>query len=106
MKTTIWLALLIFLIGPPPLRAADAPAPFAGAAALDDAELDASRARGFESVVHLSGGVESNAIGASVTGHNTIELPGFAGQGVFTFVQNSGNNVLLQTATVVNITVH
>ena len=52
------------------------------------------------------GRVENASIGSSVTGANNINLPNFAGNGIFTFVQNSGNQSVIQTGVVVGITVH
>ena len=48
---------------------------------------------------------DNSAIG-NVTGHNTITEGAFAGaSGLPTVIQNSGNNVLIQNGTVLNLTV-
>jgi hypothetical protein len=47
-----------------------------------------------------------NAAIGNVTGHNTITEGAFAGaSGLPTVIQNSGNNVIIQSGTVLNLTV-
>lgn len=72
---------------------------------LSDAALAAKRGgdAGF-SATHLGGSVSGNQASNVVTGSNTVSDGAFAGaSGVATVIQNSGNNVLIQNATVVNL---
>lgn len=48
----------------------------------------------------------NNAATGNVTGHNTISGGAFAGaSGLPTVIQNSGNNVIIQNGTVLNLTI-
>jgi hypothetical protein len=52
----------------------------------------------------LKGAVSNNQATNVVTGNNTISDGAFAGAaGISTVIQNSGNNVLIQNATIVNL---
>ncbi|HEX6978652.1 MAG TPA: hypothetical protein VF342_05085 [Alphaproteobacteria bacterium] len=82
-----------------------------GAEALAPEELANSRAQGRDdgpnyNFYYSADGRVEGSIGSSVTGGNSINLPNFAGNGIFTFVQNSGNQAVIQTGVVVGITVH
>jgi len=66
-----------------------------------------SKSRGGTQVLNdmkLKGTVANNQASNLVTGNNVITDGSFAGaNGVPMVVQNSGNNVLIQTATIVNV---
>jgi hypothetical protein len=47
--------------------------------------------------------LDHNTVDSSVTGNNTVSNGAFAGaSGLATVIQNSGNNVIIQNATIVN----
>ena len=49
----------------------------------------------------------NNVVESSITGNNTVSNGAFAGaSGIATVIQNSGNNVIIQDATIVNYSVH
>lgn len=75
--------------------------------ALDDDVLAASRGGAQLSDMKLEGVVaENNAVAIGATGTNVISQGAFANStGVPMVVQNSGNNVLIQNATIVNVEV-
>lgn len=78
---------------------------FGGQQILDDQSLDARRG-GTEVVndMKLNGVVSDNQAYNLVTGGNVISEGSFAGSsGMPTVIQNSGNNVLIQNATIVNV---
>lgn len=85
---------------------ADPPAPAGFGSAADGAELAGMRG-GDESVantIHLNGNVNANSATNVVTGSNTIAGGAFANaSGVPMVIQNSGANVLIQNATVINL---
>lgn len=82
------------------------PSPFANASALDVAVLGKYRG-GTDQVLNdmkLNGVVTGNQAFNLVTGTNTITEGAFAGAaGLSLTVQNSGNNVLIQNATILNV---
>lgn len=90
----------------------DVPAPppqMFGALAVDDASLDTNRG-GADTVIlndiRASGRVQDNQAYNLTTGNNTITDGSFAGASGFSSVlQNSGNNVLIQNSTIVNVQV-
>ena len=54
----------------------------------------------------LNAKLYDNSAIANVTGHNTITEGAFVGaSGLPTVIQNSGNNVIIQNGTVLNLTV-
>lgn len=86
---------------------AQSPVPFSGQPMLDDQALEARRG-GTEVVsdMKLNGVVSDNAAYNLVTGGNSISGGAFAGSsGMPMVIQNSGNNVLIQSATIVNVQV-
>ncbi|WP_229459344.1 hypothetical protein [Massilia cavernae] len=132
MKTSNTVAALLALAlgapggtfagpGPEPMQGeAAAPAPAKAPAPADDAVARAARAepetrldeeRGGDSNVStvnnkadLSGVVTNNTAINVVTGNNTIDSGSFANMsGIPMVIQNSGANVLIQNATVVNL---
>lgn len=81
--------------------------PFGSAAISEDAM---SNLRGGDSPVQISdqnATSSGNSCVVCVSGANTVGLSSFAGaSGVFTVMQNSGNNALLQNTTQVNVSIH
>ena len=81
--------------------------PFGGAAISDEAM---SQLRGGDSPVQISdqdATSAGNTCVVCVSGGNNVGLSSFAGAtGVFTVIQNSGNNALLQNTTQVNVSIH
>ena len=78
-----------------------------GAAMTDDAM---AQLRGGDSPVQISdqnAASSGNTCVVCVSGGNNVGLSSFAGAtGVFTVIQNSGNNALLQNTTQVNVSIH
>lgn len=78
-----------------------------GAAAVPDSEL--SNFRGGASITNindLNGTLYNNNALDSVTGNNFVTDGALAGSSGFsTLIQNSGNNVLIQNATILNLQV-
>lgn len=70
--------------------------------------LDEQRAKGVTIDVDQTGTVVGNTVGDnSITGDNTIANEAFGNAaGMFTVIQNSGNNVLIQNTTVYNINMY
>lgn len=89
-----------------PATSPQTPAEF-GAAAVPDSEL--SNYRGGASITNtndLSGTLYNNNALDSVTGSNFVTDGALAGSSGFsTLIQNSGNNVLIQNATILNLQV-
>ena len=75
-------------------------------AAISSDKLDAQRG-GADTVnnnMQLEGGVHGNAANHVVTGANSIDSGSFANMsGIPTVIQNSGANVLIQNATIINL---
>lgn len=79
-----------------------------GSAAVDAETLDASRGGAALNVYDLKsdGMVANNQAANLTTGSNWVAEGSFAGAAGFsTVVQNSGNNVLIQNATIINLQV-
>jgi hypothetical protein len=75
-------------------------------AAIAPAQLDAARGGngGIATTATLLGTVSGNSANNVVTGGNTITASAFAGaSGIPIVIQNSGANVLIQNATVINL---
>jgi len=71
----------------------------------DDA-LAAQRGKAVLTVMTLDGSVQDNAAINNVTGQNIITNGAFTNaSGVATTIQNSGNNVLIQNATILQLDV-
>jgi len=80
---------------------------FGGQPVLDDQTLEARRG-GTEVIndMKLNGVVSDNQAYNLTTGSNTISEGSFAGSsGMPMVIQNSGNNVLIQNATILNVQV-
>ena len=116
------LFLVLLLCWTAPLMADDAAesaAPgdldslLAGHKVVSESTLETERAKAMievEKIVvndqDLNGTVSGNQPINTVTGHNTINGEAFSGAaGFVSSVQNTGNNVLIQNATIVNIAV-
>jgi hypothetical protein len=80
-----------------------------GAVAVDEALLDTNRGGADTEVlndIRASGTVQNNEAHHLRTGNNIITDGSFAGASGFSSVlQNSGNNVLIQNSTIVNVQV-
>lgn len=85
----------------------------AASAPVTESQLENARAMGIhessrytiENANDLNGGVSDNRVTDSRTGENTISRDSIRDiQGFATVIQNSGNNVLIQNSTVVNVT--
>jgi len=103
-------ATAVDIVVPPSIAAAAPPdlrrTPF-GSAPLDPSIL--AKRRGGDRVFNdsrLKGVVADNKASNLTTGMNVISEGAFAGSsGMPTVIQNSGNNVLIQNATIVNVQV-
>jgi hypothetical protein len=78
--------------------------------ALSDEDLAGQRGEGADVLtlnqVDIDGNNQGNSVAGSVTGSNLIGNTAFNGaNGMFDIIQNTGNNVLIQKATIVNINV-
>lgn len=85
-------------------------ADLADVAAVSDDELDVYRGEGIDvttlNMAELDGTLSDNTAINSVTGGNTISNGAFASaNGLTTAIQNSGNNVLIQNSTIVNVVI-
>lgn len=86
---------------------------FSSSAALTSSELNSERAKqniNVESIQinnqDLDGTVADNVAIGNTTGHNSISGDAFTGAaGFISSVQNTGNNVLIQNATIINVSV-
>lgn len=95
----------------PTATAEDAAVLFADASAVDNSELSEVRGTFTEDGAQAVGlaVLEANVLHVSannaVTGNNTVTNDAFgSAQGVVSLIQNSGNNVVIQSATIVNMT--
>jgi len=89
---------------------ASAPGGFLTATAVSDAELDVYRGEGVDVLTinkaELDGTLDGNTAINSVNGDNVISGGAFANtSGLSTAIQNSGNNVLIQNSTIVNVAI-
>lgn len=91
-------------LAPTSPAAADRRNPF-GSAPVPTAALASRRGgAGVFNEAQLNGTVASNSATNVVTGTNSISDGAFAGSaGLSTVIQNSGNNVLIQNSTIVNV---
>jgi len=73
---------------------------------VSDAVMAAQRGKAVLTVMELDGVVQDNAALNNVTGHNIIRSGSFTNSsGLTTTIQNSGNNVLIQNATLLQLDV-
>jgi hypothetical protein len=85
--------------------------PFSLAEAVPDNDLE--NARGREGIditainnMNVQATLTGNVANNSITGTNIIDHGAFAGSGgMFSVIQNSGNNVIIQDSTIVNVTI-
>jgi len=83
--------------------------PHAERASLE--ELDNARGReGIDVTIlnnmNVRGVLTGNTANNNVSGYNIIDQGSFAGAaGMFSVIQNSGNNVLIQDSTIINVTI-
>lgn len=80
--------------------------PFASAVPADDAQLERSRGGDVRTLIdtRFTGAVNGNSATNISTGWNIIEGGSFANMsGIPVVIQNSGANVLIQSATVINL---
>jgi len=83
---------------------------------LSDQDLGVERARGAHDIINVdelnlqlndikqNANLDHNVIYSSNTGSNSLSGDAFAGStGFATVIQNSGNNVIIQNATIVNL---
>jgi len=113
MKTlgVISVAALFCFLAPGPAAAQGNPGVFQGWEALSAAELTAER--GGESAefadvnfIGMGAEVQDNTVVNSTSGDNLVSGGAFAGaSGFSTIIQNSGNHVIIQNATIVNLTI-
>jgi len=87
-----------------------APGGFLNGTAVSEDELDVYRGEGIDvqtiNKAELDGTLEGNTAMNSVTGDNVISHGAFAdSSGLSTAIQNSGNNVLIQNSTIVNVVI-
>lgn len=106
------IAVALLLAGPAWAGASDDPPPAAAEAAasfgtpVTAGQLDGARggSGGIASDTALTGTVSNNSAHQVVTGANTISESSFAGAtGIPIVIQNTGANVLIQNATVINL---
>jgi hypothetical protein len=86
---------------------ADDPAPADLGTPLTASALDAERGGDdtrVDNIIHVTGDVTNNSATDVVTGANNIQDGSFNdARGIFSVVQNTGANVLIQSATIVNV---
>lgn len=88
-----------------------------GIAPLSDEDMREQRGRGAHEIINIdeinmqlneineNAKLDHNVIYSSNTGDNSVSHDAFAGAtGFATVIQNSGNNVIIQNATIVNLT--
>lgn len=113
MKTKIGLAVAIAALcaSSGAVRADDraAPALFGDATVLNSEDLAGGRARGADLMPHGIRGVlgDNTALGDGNIGENGIGGSAFSNAAGFaTVIQNTGNNVLIQQQTIVDVRIH
>jgi len=115
MKHSVYCALMTCLLAITMQIQADEPVASALGAdltdvAVSDDELDAYRGEGIDvttiNTADLDGTLNDNTAINSVNGGNTISHGAFTNAiGLTTSIQNSGNNVLIQNSTIVNVVI-
>jgi hypothetical protein len=81
---------------------------FPTASSVSDAELEAQRGGEIVPIsdATLTATLGENTITGSITGTNSVGGSAFTGaNGFFTVIQNSGNQVIIQDSTIINLTV-
>ncbi len=115
MKRSVYCVLVACALAIPLQIQADesdaaAPEAFFSATAVSDGELDGYRGEGIDvqtiTKAELDGTLDGNTAINSLTGSNLISNGAFAdASGLTTAIQNSGNNVLIQNSTIVNVVI-
>jgi len=111
-RQNLYFIVLLMMSGAPAwadqgvdLSVSDQGASMFGSAAMADEQLD--QLRGRQTVFNsneVDGQLYNNEAVSNVTGSNFVTDGSFAGMSGFsTVIQNSGNNVLIQNATVLNL---
>ena len=106
----IGAALLTIAMAAPNAFTADRPvsessSPLSG---ISDDELDTQRGGEIVPIssATLNATLEENTITGSITGTNSVSGSAFSGaSGFVTVIQNSGNQVIIQDSTIINLTV-
>ena len=102
--------ILASLFAVQPIRADQSTVTFNEEILISDSELSSQSGQGIKDPVindaHLSNNVITVNSGSSVTnGNNSIGDQAFSNSnGISTVIQNSGNNVIIQNSTIVNMT--
>ncbi len=113
-RSVYWGLVTCALVIPMQLQAdqpgTSLPEDFLEAIAVSDGELDAYRGEGIDvqaiNKAELDATLDGNTAINSVTGSNLISNGAFAdASGLSTAIQNSGNNVLIQNSTIVNVVI-
>ncbi len=100
------IALLTVALALPISALADEPATSLGTPVSSDtlAEQRGGNEETVNNTIHINGDVTDNSATNVVTGANNIQDGSFANaSGILSVVQNTGANVLIQTATIVNV---
>jgi hypothetical protein len=113
------LCAAVCFSGSVPAWSGDAADALANSSPLSDSDLDVQRARGSGDAINIgeinaqiseigqNAKLDHNVVENSTTGGNTVSNGAFTGaSGFATVIQNSGNNVIIQDATIVNYSVH
>jgi hypothetical protein len=113
MRVLIWLIGYTLTAGSmiPPVYAEDVIDERISAVAISDNDLDGVRGR--ETVppilndMDLTADLHDNSLISSATGSNTISDGAFTGAtGFVTVIQNTGNQVIIQDSTIINLTLN
>jgi hypothetical protein len=109
IKRVAVLAALFSFYAAPSMAADFDTADFSNAAVLSNNELEQNR--GMNTTIYnwaeLSANVIGNTANNTVSGDNNIAANAFDGfSGLATVIQNSGNNVVVQSSTIVNVTMY
>ena len=112
LKVLTGLGLTFFAIvaAAPSASAEDRPVGESSAtvSGISDDELDAQRGGEIVPISEatLTATLEENTITGSITGTNSVSGSAFSGaSGFVTVIQNSGNQVIIQDSTIINLTV-
>ena len=98
------ITLLLPLSGPVLAQESPLLSALAGTAVPTE-ELGVNSARGLPDTLNQAV-LDSNSVTGSVTGNITNTNAINTNSGLTTVLQNTGNNVLMQTSTIVNVTIH
>jgi hypothetical protein len=100
-------AILTICLVLPFIAQGEEPAPAGLGAPISADSLDSQRGGDdtrVDNIIHVNGEVTHNTAHDVVTGANNIQGGSFSdANGIFSVVQNTGANVLIQSATIVNV---